>query len=201
MSDHADAYSNRWKEEGISIFVATLCPTGASRPVVAQCVAETIKTAHSYDPASWGVTKRRGFIRLSVGTPEALVWAPGGHAMDVQQEKFPNAPFLALMVDIPTLERSGVTEEIAALLMDYGLSTTPDSLYAAIPTDDADTFARLNCSLRDAHFRHLQIASRMRLNPAVKGAHHPGLGDEIGRLSGQVLPQPSYVKVTAPSGS
>jgi hypothetical protein len=194
--DRSTAYRDRWLQTDLQDFLASVCPDEATRELAAQAVAETMSTAHSHNQASWGVTRRPAFIRLNVGTPEALVWAPGQHALEPHiREAFPASPFLALMVDIPTLERSGVARKLGERILDYGLPSTPDSLYVVISTESAAQFTKVYESIRRAHFKHLQSASRMRLNPAGLAAHHPGLVDEIGRLAGRVLSQPSYVKI------
>jgi len=182
-----ELYTTRWADAEPRTALQQLVPDDALRALASRRMAETILQAHTADPGRWGFSDRVDLLRLNVGPAEAVFIVGEG---------------LRLMVHLPTAIRGGHKRLLETL------EPTLPGLYRSVPESvcvtisfahGAHDFAALLDKLGAGHEAHVAIAIGKGLNGMTRKGHHPGLVDAVAAESGITLPQPSYVRVSAPA--
>lgn len=158
-------------------------PAGAAARILAEFLASSITAAHAARRTCWGLTVRDFFVRLNVGTPEAISFD-----LDVVR-----VCALSKSLPIRLLDRDDVylIEPEGRKGKDI-YSSTPGSRLLAIDDLRARPLKSFLEAIQQSHLEFIRVASMSTSNPMTKKGHTPACIDELAKLTGRTLPQPSY---------
>jgi len=168
-----------------SVTLAELLPAGKAGKVVAGFFASSIEAAHLAKPDRWGVTMRKGYLRLNVGSSEAVTLVEDEIHVCALRNSVP-----AFVLEHPDCF---LDEDERGPGVDFYKSTKGSILVVNDELKSRD-LSRLLEALQQSHLQFVRLAATGNTNPMTKKSHTVLAVEELSRFVGRVLPQPKYAQ-------
>lgn len=162
------------------LLIAHLVPVATERRECLALVADSIAMAGRHTPDRWGLTLRRGMLRLNVGMIEVLTIKPNIFHWVVDYER------------VPAHVRADLTVTFRVWRADPDRGTyesVPGSSFIDVEPLSAP---RIASEIRDAHQALVVAAAATPRNPSTIEGHTPAALEYISRAVGRALPFPLY---------